>query len=316
MPEFTALKTMGRAGDSQLTDQLQSNLVAFLDWSLLGLGGFFNVRLNTVLPFSGSPSTLRPSDDFRYVRGRAWDSFKTNWIWESNTEYDTQPIQISGIYANGVFLPLNTPVPSSYIVNYPLGRIVFDQPIDTRTVVRVEYSYRAFNTYGASVGWFRQLTKNTFRRDSPEFSFSGSGAWSTFPDSRAQLPAIVVEPVSNLNWRGKQLGGGQYLHTDVLFHVFAETAFDRNNLLDLLSYQNDKRFYLFDKNQMARSGVFPLAANGSLVNPSSTYPFLVGNYLWRSAFISDTNKQSISDDSFGVYCGVCRMTFEVDCWEL
>lgn len=298
----------GQAGDSQLMDQFRSNMQAFVDWAFLGIGGFFNVRLDTTLPYGGNPATLRLSDDSRYATGTAWDSFKSNWVWETNVNFANQPIQISGIYINNVFYPTGT---NLYNINYPMGRVAFNSPIPTNSIVQVEYSYKYYNVYPDTVQWFKQLTDRTFRMDDAQFNMAGSGLWSIFPDSRAQLPAIVVEMVPRRSATGIGLGGGQYVWTDVLFHVLAETSFDRDNAVDIFTYQKDKRFFMFDKNMMARSGAFPLSAYGYLVNPGSTYPYLLNNYLWRYGYIRDTNIQRLENSPQSIYYGVAKWTLQI-----
>ncbi len=280
---------------------------------MLGVGGFYNVHLTDTGPFGGNPSTLRLSDDNRFPRGAAWDGFRKNWVWEQGIEFSSQPISISGIYLNTLFLPLNSAV---YSIDYSRGRVLFTSPIATSSIVQVEYSYKMYNFYSSDVQWFQQLTEGTFRQDDPQFSAYGSGIWTTYPESRVQLPAVVIEPFPKRTWLGKGLGGGQWIYTDVLFHVIAENPYERNNMLDILTYQNEKKWFLFDKNRMHQSGIFPLNRNGVLVNPSSTYPWLIQTYPWRSAIIRNTTALQLSNNSQSLYKGVARWTLEVEFPEL
>lgn len=313
MPEWSALRTPGTAGDSQLTDQLRSNTQAFLDWALLGLGYFMNATTGTFYPPYGfSPSNLRLSDDFRYSPGAVWDAPKTNWCWEQNIEFSNQPIEISGIYVNGTFLPINTTGTYAYNISYPLGRVMFNSPINVSSTVQVNYSYKYYNVYPDTIQWFKELTQGTWRIDDPQYSSYGSGIWSIFPDSRSQLPAVVVEISPQTTTVPIGLGGGQWLSKDILVHVFSETAFDRDNLIDILSYQKDKRVFLFDKNLMSKSGVFPLNAYGYLINPSSIYPNLINSYLWRDYYIWDIGIQRSDNHPQSIYYGVARWTARVN----
>lgn len=312
MPEYTSLQIPGVAGDSQLTDQLRTNICVFLDWALLGLGFYINVTTGTYYPFSNSisPSQLRLSDDNRYPAGQVWDSFKTNFIWESNIEFTSQPINISGIYVNNNFFPLNSPI--GYNINYPLGRVIFNNPISITSQVKLEYSYKYYNIYPDTVQWFKELTAGTWRIDDSQFNSYGSGIWSTMPETRSQLPAVVVEISSNTKHTPLGLGGGQWIWKDVLIHVFSEVPSDRDNLIDILSYQCDKRMFLFDKNMISKSGVFPLNAYGYLTNPSSIYPYLVNNYVWRDFYIEDVAVQKTDNSPQSIYYGVARWTCKVN----
>lgn len=308
MPDYTTLAIPGKAGSSQITDQLRSNMCMFIDWAFLSLGYYMNVNLSTQYPYGGYPSKLRLSNDSRYRAGTTWDGFKNNWIWEQNIEFDNQPIAISGIYVNNNFLPLN----NNYSINYPLGRIVFDTPISTKSTVQVEYSYKYYNVYPNTVEWFRELTEGTWRVDDPQFQTTDSGLWSTFPDSRSQLPAIVVEVSPTVKAEPYGLGGGQWISKDVLFHCFSETAYDRDNFVDVMSYQKWKTAFIIDKNEMSRSGVFPLNAYGVLVNPSSTYPYLVSNFTWAYYYVSDVSVQRTDNNPQSIYYGVVRWTCKIN----
>jgi len=313
MPTYTVLKLPGKAGDAQLTEHLLANWQAFLDWAMLQIGGFYSVNLTDTAPFGGNPSTLRLSDDNRFTTGTVWDAYKKNWVWETNVEYSPQPISISGIYVNNAFLPLNS---SLYNIDYPRGRVVFNSPLASNSIVQVEYSYKMYSFDRSDVQWFQNLTEGTFRRDDPQFTAFGSGIWSTYPESRAQLPAVIIEPVPKRSWLGKGLGGGQWIYTDVVFHVVAETPYERNNMLDILTYQNEKRWFMFDLNAASRSGLYPLDRNGFLVNPSSTYPYLLQVCPWRATIIRGSTAQQFSQHSQGLYNGIARLTLETDFPEL
>ncbi len=312
MPEYTSLKSVGQIGDVQLTEHLQSNICSFLDWGLMNLGGYFNVYLNTTQPYGGNPSTLRLSDDPRYYKGTVWDSFKTNWCWEQGIDGSNQPINISGVYVNGQFYPVGTSGQFGYNIAYTHGRVIFNNPLPSNSKVQVEYSYKFYNVYPANIQWFKELMKGSFRIDDPQFNFFGSGLWTIFPESRAQLPAVVVESVPRREHVGKQLGGGQWIYQDMLFHIMAETPEQRNNIVDILTYQSEKRFFMYDKNAMNRSGVYPLNQFGYLVNPSSTYPFLVNNYLYTDVIIRKTTSQEQDNVAQSIYRGSCRWYLEVD----
>lgn len=312
MPDYTALKTPGAIGDSQLTQQLMGNVCAFLDWALLGLGGFYDVRSNTQQPYGGDASVLRLSDDPRFPKGSVWDGFKNNWVWEQGIDGTPQPIQISGIYVNGSFMPIG----SGYNISYPQGRVVFNTPIGANSTVQVEYSYKAYSVYPASVQWFKELMQNSFRLDNSQFKSYGSGIWSTFPESRAQLPAVVVESVPRRSFKGYQIGGGQWLYTDIYLHVLSATIPSRDDLLDILTYQNEKKFFMFDKNAVAASGAFPINQYGYLVNPGSTYPNLLNNFLQRYAIIRECTSQQMVNDSQSIQFAVAKWRLEISMPEI
>ena len=89
------------------------------------------------------------------------------------------------------------------------------------------------------------------------------------------MPAIAVEVVPQRTFKGYQLGGGQWVYTDVLFHCIAEDEVTRNQLVDIVSLQNDKNIHLFDSNKINGSGDFPLDYRGVPVPSALRYPDLI-----------------------------------------
>lgn len=309
--DFLRLKVPGTAGDAGLTTQLRSNMQYFLDWALLNLGYYMNVSLDTYYPYGGvQPCRLRLSDDSRFKKGTVWDGIKTNWIWE--TGLDTSPINISGVYINNIFYPTGTAGTYAYNINYPLGRVIFNNPLPTQSIVKLEYSYKYYNIYPDTVGWFKQLTQGTWLTNDNQFQTYGSGLWSVFPESRTQLPAVVIEVSPRTRGTPKALGGGQWIWKDVLIHIFSENDFDRDALLDIMSYQKDKRWIMLDQNAVSRSGSFPLNQFGYLVNAGYNYPFLIYNYPWRDCIIRDINITTSENNPQGIYHGVATWSIQVD----
>ncbi|HAI19831.1 MAG TPA: hypothetical protein DCM10_18515, partial [Xanthomarina gelatinilytica] len=79
-------------------------------------------------------------------------------------------------------------------------------------------------------------------------------SWDIPPEARLQLPAIAIEVVPTRKFKGYQLGGGQFVYTDVLFHCIAEDEITRNKLLDVISLQSDKTISLLDINSISDAG--------------------------------------------------------------
>lgn len=311
MPTYTKLKGITDITESTLCDQLEANLIEFFNWGLLGVGAFFNVTKDY------DESRLRVVEDPRvtYPKGKVWEPFRNDLIWESGVEYSFQPIGISGVYVNNVFYPSSSSGTYAHYIDYMRGRVVFNNAISPSSDVRLEYSYRYYHFTNADVSWFRQVMFESFRIDDNQFFQYGSGVWSVLGQNRVQLPAVVVETVPRRSFEGYQLGGGQKVKQDVLFHIFTENPWDRKTILDVITYQNEKTIKTFDKNLIARDDRFAFADNGSLASGALTYPQLVaptgeGGYLWKTITWSGVSTQeTISMPP--LYQAVVRATFEV-----
>lgn len=297
MPDYTELKGFTQIGDSTLTSIIQDNIIEFYDWGLLNKGNYFNITIPTSGQYGGDKHRLRLVDDPNYTKGQVWEAYRSNWVWQSGIDQADQPINISGVHVNGTFHSRTTTGTYAHHVNYPWGRVVFDSAISTSSTVTMEYSHKWVNvTYANSVPWFRELQSRSMRIDNSHFLQDASGDWSQLAGSRFQLPAIAIEMAPRRKNTPYQLGGGQYINTDVIFHVYAEDEYTRDKLVDIISFQDDKTVYLFDTNRMTTDDRFPLDYRGAKASGALTYPDLVkpsgspyGDGTFNAGFMPGSN---------------------------
>jgi len=302
--DYTSFKGVSSFDQSLITDELVGGLVDWFDWCFLGIGGFFNVYIPTSGNYGGSQHVLRLTDDPYFSGGQTWEGFRGNWVYETGISYSYQPIQISGIYVNNSFQPLG----NSYYINYPLGRVVFNNPIASNSTVSLEYSYKFFNVYRGDAQWFRQLMTDSFRLDSPDFFQYGSGVWSVLRQERVELPALIVDAVPRRRISPYQLGGGSWVHQDLHFYILAETSFDRNFLVDVVTLQQEKAINLLDRNGMNSANAFPLDYKGVPQSGFLTYPALMNQYGGHYMRFENMISQDIESIAPGLYMAVVRAT--------
>lgn len=306
--------------DSMLSTILLDNFITFYDWGFLDKGGFNSASIPNSGMYGGEKTNLRPAQDPSYAANRVWQGFRENWVWETGISKTTQPIQISGVYINSNFIPYTyNPTsgcylgagPSGYKIDYPDGRILFNNPIPPTSVVQLNYSYKWVKVDKAEgVQFFRQIQSNDFRID--QNFLSGSGEWIQLGQTRIQLPAVFIEVVPNRRFEPFQLGGGQWAHTDIVFYALSNREADCSNLLNIISYQNDRVMPIFDSNLISRSGAYPLSFKGDLVNSKYNYPYLINNYYYNKCRIYDTNISNISQVSVDFYVGTARCSTQVE----
>jgi hypothetical protein len=292
--DHTRLKGVESYGRSLVSDQLEANLVSFFQWGLLGVGAFNNAYLATSGAYGGQWARLRLSEDPNYSGGQVWEGARQDWVWETGVDWTTQPIRVSGVYVNGTFYGPAATGGWSHHVNYPLGRVVFDAPIPTGSVVQCEHSWRLTSLTTADAPWWRQVHPHSQRVDSPEFLQYGSGLWSILAQNRVQLPHVIVEATPIVQRRPYEIGNLTQVVSQVVdFHVLAETHWDRKQLHDVIMAQQEKRVIFFDKNDVfaAATGA-PLDGNGSPASGGMMYPDLVkpsgeGGFGWRVATLKE-----------------------------
>lgn len=318
MSDYLNLKGFDSVFDNTIGNEIQDNLIEFLDWALLEKGNYQNVTLGELSPRSKDYSKLKVSSNPNFPSGLAWEGFRKNWVWQSGISYNPPPIVgnnnaipgISGIYVNNTFYPSSSSGTYAHKVDYYNGRVIFNNPIPTSSTVQVEYSYKYINViYANSLPWLQEIQYRT--ADVPtSFALNNKGEFNIPAENRIQLPAIAVEIVPRRTFKGYQLGGGQYINTDVLFHCLAEDEFTRNKLVDIVSLQNDKTIRLFNSNSISNSGDFPLDYKGVPVSGALRYPDLIEKYPKSKIRLKNTIVQGINLINSNFYAGIVRITIE------
>jgi hypothetical protein len=318
MGDYLNLKGFDTVFDNTLGNEIQDNIIEFLDWGLLQKGNYQNVTLGELDANSKDASKLRISSNPNYPSGMAWEGFRKNWVWQSGISYSPQPIVgnnnaipgISGVYVNNTFYPSSTSGTYAHKVDYYNGRIIFNNPIPTGSTVKAEYSYKYINIiYANSLPWLREIQPNSLNIPS-SFDSNTKGDFVIPAENRVQLPAIAVEIVPKRTFRGYQLGGGQWVDTDIIFHCLAEDEFTRNKLVDIISLQNDKTIRMFDSNEIAKSGDFPLDYRGVPVSGALRYPDILEKYYRGKARLKNSTVQNMELINSNFYAGIVRMTVE------
>jgi hypothetical protein len=305
--------------DLALSNILLDNFVTFFDWGLIDKSGFNNVVSPASGMYGGDKTVLRMANDPNYQSGQVWQGFRENWIWETGVSTTTQPISVSGVYVNNTFLPYvyNSSSgnyigngPTGYRIDFPNGRVIFNSPLPSTSTVKLNYSYKWVKVDRAEgTPFFRQIQSSDFRIDTN--FLTGSGDWVQLGQTRVQLPAIFVEVVPNRTYQPYQLGGGQWANTDIVFYVMSLRESDCSNLLNIISYQNDRFIRLFDSNIISRSGAYPVSFKGDLINRKYTYPNWVSDYYNADCRIFNTRINNISQLAVDFYVGTARISTQV-----
>jgi hypothetical protein len=312
---YTKFNKVSHIGNTLLSSEIENNMKWFLDWAFLGIGGWSNVTMPTSGAFGGTFDTLRLVNDPSYSNGQVWEGARKDWVWETGSAYEGyDPIQISGVYVNGV-LKGTGDATYGHHYNYPLGRVVFDSPISTSDTVKVEYSYRNVQVYVADEApWWDELQYNSLRVDDTYYSSTGSGSWGILANHRVQMPAIVLETVPRRRFKPYQLGDtSQFVQQDIVFHIVGENRWWRNQLVDILSYQIDSQLWLFKTDTLIGSGAYPLDYRGMKVSSPLNYDDVVNTPQYRYLLARMTNMSITEMESYDarLHEGTVRATLEV-----
>lgn len=268
----TSLNGLESITDFTYMEMLEKNLNTFFDWGLINANGFMNVNIPASGTYGGDFSRLRPVDDERFNDGTVWEAARMNWVWETGLASSIPPISpISGLFINNTFYPVSG---NTYYIDYPNGKVVFNNSIALNSVVKIEHSSKFVNvTSTQNIPWLRLAQNDSFRIDDTDF-LSGSGLWSNYGETRIQLPTIAIEVLTGKK-QGFQIGGGQYTRNRVNFFVIGEDKATVDRLANIIDNQREKTIYLYDSNKMASDGKFPLNQFGTPNSGFLTYPALV-----------------------------------------
>lgn len=308
------LKGFTSLGESTVTNDVKENLVALLDYGLLEKSGYINISYPTTGIYGGTDSRLRSVSDPRYTDGQVWQAARTNWVWESGvgaltSTNNTYP-GVSGVYISSTFYPTSTTGTYAHHINHSLGRVVFNSPISTSSVVNCSYSHKYVHvSIVDGLPWFKQLHKNSERSDNSNF-IANSGEWGVLADNRVQLPAIGVELVNNRKVSPFAIGGGKRIHTDLLLHCVAEDSYTRDNMIDIVSSQKENVFDSFDLDQISTANSFPMDENNTPVSGAMRYPDLIDNFLRGPLRLKNSTVQGMQLINTNFYAGIVRLTAE------
>lgn len=317
MATHTQFRGFDDYGDAGLSDTLEQNLYAFFNWAFLGLGNWSTVERAASGWYGGDQSRLRLSEDPNYSAGHIWEGFRRDWVWETGVERAEQPVRVSGVWVDSSFYSIATTGDYAHVVDYPNGRVIFDNAISPSSVVQVSYSYRHVHVTTADDYWWREIQSYSLRSDDEQFLQYGSGVWSTMSQSRIQLPAIVIEASPELSIRPLMIGTTSAAVGQVVnLYILAETPYDKKRIHDILTRQYDKRISCFDIDAVVAATGYPLDSAGSPIISGLMYPDLVapkayGGYGEQQARVVNVKSYPMQI-SPGLYGSLVRWTCEVD----
>ena len=289
------LKGFSRLGDSTLTNDIQENLVSYLDYNLLTMGNFVNVPMPSTGIYGGVDSRLRLVDDPRYTSGQVWATFRPNLVWESGlgalTSSNASYPGATGVYVNSTLYPPSTTGTYAYHIDHTNGVVRFDSAISTSATVEMPHSYKYVSVVRSDgLSWFKELQEKSERSDG---NFVGqSGVYELLPENRQPLPVIGIE-LAGRRLTPYQLGGGQLVETDFYCHCIAEDSYTRDSLVDALTYQSKASFRMYDLNAISASDAFPLDYRGVPNSGAKSFPTLCQDYAGRVVYIEDSKLDSV-----------------------
>lgn len=295
-------------GTTNVIGRLETNLKMFLDSGFLCIGGWTNIEND----MPGNLPVLRQANCAPGKEGLVWEGWRKDWVWHSGVEY----VDLDGSGYELNFPPQvfgdNIPYISGYSVDYPNGQVVFDVA-PAAEVISATYSFRNVQTLLADEApWWKELQYLSWDIDENHFQrHDETGDWSIGSHHRVQMPCVIIYSVPRGGQEGYSLGNlCKKRVQDVVFDIYCEDKFLRDNIVDALTNQNDRDISLYNVDAAIYAGDQPLDENGYLKS-GKDYKTLVEDYPWGCAKWTNTNVTALDKLRCGLHLGTVRSTFEV-----
>jgi len=291
IPDYAKFKAVTNINRPLISNNLAYGLVDFYNFALLNAGAYTNIVRNTSGVYGGDRCRLSKVDDKRFTDGTVWEGFRGNWVWESGIDFTPQPFRPSGIWLNNTFYTENDATYEHYF-DYPRGRVIFTNPLPTRSVVQTEFSARTVFFVDTESEYLQKLMYDSWDVSRTDW-LTSSGMWTDWADTRLQLPVVGVCVVDNMRFEPFQLGGGQWCNIDVIFYIFAEDQYTKRQLADTIAAQNNKTIWIPNYALVKSNQATSLDYRGNPVPSAVQFNDLVTNstYQWRKVQFQKTEIQ-------------------------
>jgi hypothetical protein len=262
-------------GFNKLRFLLKQNMILHLEHELIKDGNFQNIVSGLQL-YEGSDMSRLIRDESQEVAaelglydtgagsleiGKVYQSAFRNWVYESGVQLNSylaglnwpSPIRASGVYVDGRFCPTDPNDPAfdpscSHKIDYINGRVIFDSIMPQTAVVHADFAFKEVFVTTASkfnnqlVNGVLETKFTTNPRTSSQLIYP-SGSSKIMP-----YPIVFIEDRSR-DFDAYQLGDRSLIVNDeMVYHIYALDESTRDNLIDLISFDERKRIPLIDFN--------------------------------------------------------------------
>ena len=261
---------------------LKLNLKLLFDYEFLRDGRYTNVVSGQLAPDGSNMSVLlcdTSNDDVlsNFSDGQVWQSPFRNWVYESGIVLNDDigirdlvlPYRASGVYVGGTF-KATSDIHESYDpayahhIDWINGRIVFDNVLSVdESVTMAGFSYKHIR-FDFEDAFNRELKEGYLEHEYSTNPLTSSNL--VYPSGGLQpFPAVFIE-TRGRKWKPFELGNRSLIaHDRIVNHIWAGNSMDRDDIADIISYQERKSIPLIDFN------FAPLPLSGILNELSPSY---------------------------------------------
>lgn len=249
----------------------------FLDAELLRDGNYDVITSGTQFYDGADLSLLVPDTSEEvlaeggYLPGQVWQSLFKNWVYQNPPALNPSVVlrlwptafRASGVYIDGAFR-LEDDAVYPHSIDYINGRVIFDSPLPLETTVHGEYTYKTVQLLSLRE-FNNQLRFGVLEQQYKTNPFTaGQLIYPSGTTKISPLPIIFVENMGR-TYGEYQLGDRSLIARDELTcEIWALDESTRDNLIDLVSFQQRKSFPIINYNIVP----FPLSGLKNELSPN------------------------------------------------
>lgn len=233
----------------------------FLDAELLRDGNYDVITSGTQFYDGQDLSVLVPDTgqevlaEGGYQAGQIWQSLFRNWVYQNPPALNPSVVlqhwptafRASGVYIDGAFRLENDPT-YPHSIDYLNGRIIFDSPLPLSTTVHSDFTYKTVQILSLRE-FNNQLQNGVLEQQYKTNPFTaGQLVYPSGTTRLSPLPIIFTEDLGR-TYSNYQLGDRSLVARDELAcEIWALDESTRDNLIDLVSFQQRKSFPIINYN--------------------------------------------------------------------
>ncbi len=249
----------------------------FLDAELLRDGNYDVITSGQEFYDGTDLSILVPDTDSEvlaeggYAPGQVWQSLFRNWVYQNPPALNPSVIlnhwptafRASGVYIDGAFRLEDDPI-FPHSIDHINGRVIFDSALSLATTIHADYTYKTVQILNARE-FNNQLRFGVLEQQYKTNPFTaGQLVYPSGTIKIAPLPIIFVEDMGR-TFSSYQLGDRSLIVKDNLVcEIWALDESTRDNLIDLVSFQQRKSFPIINYN----IAPFPLSGLKNELSPA------------------------------------------------
>lgn len=278
--------------------QVKANLDLWLNDTLLREGMYQTVSTGETDLYGRDISLLTPVSDGSFADNRVWQSAFREWVHESGITHSyggEGPIIASGVTVNGTFYPKDPTAPGynaafAHKIDFRNGRIIFDSPITSNSIVQGQFSYKEVSVDFASAyeNEQQEFYIETAYKDNP----AQTGV-IIYPQKNSRtLPLLLIDITDRENEAYELGASANVAKFNCSLYLWSRDDFTRDTIEDIITSKERTVLFGIDFN----SSPFPLVFMNDKNPLWTSYGQLAqlsSPHFWRRIYIDKISARRI-----------------------